>query len=522
MISTNMHQEACMPHHNRVNFITVLYYNLYINFRGKNMACTTILVGKKASYDGSTIIARNDDSPSGIFCAKKLVVINPKDQPVVYKSKIGHLSMILPNKAMRYTATPSVDATHGIWAAAGINEDNVAMTATETITTNDRVLAADPLVEYSPKKGNKPRQLGGIGEEDLVYITLPYIHSAKEGVIRLGSLLEKYGTYESNGIAFSDKEEIWWLESIGGHHWIAKRVRDDSYITMPNQFGLDEFDLEDAFNKQKENLCSSDLKEFIDNNHLNLNKDNKFNPRLAFGSHSDSDHVYNTPRAWYIERYFNPRTYVWDGENAKYTPISDDIPWSMVPERKITISDVKYILSSHYQGTPYDPYARFGEDKQKGMYRPIGISRTDSLVLAQIRGYMPKDFMSIEWLAFGSNAFNAIVPLFPNVSKMPKYFSNTTNIANTNNFYWSNRLIGALSDSHYQFCSSLIENFQETIQSKGFEIIKKYEKIKDSKLFEKANNEIAKMVEEETNKLLDDVLYQASCHMKNGYSKSDK
>lgn len=29
------------------------------------MACTTILVGKKASYDGSTMIARNDDSPSG-------------------------------------------------------------------------------------------------------------------------------------------------------------------------------------------------------------------------------------------------------------------------------------------------------------------------------------------------------------------------------------------------------------------------------------------------------------------------
>ena len=26
------------------------------------MGCTTILVGKKASYDGSTMIARNDDS----------------------------------------------------------------------------------------------------------------------------------------------------------------------------------------------------------------------------------------------------------------------------------------------------------------------------------------------------------------------------------------------------------------------------------------------------------------------------
>lgn len=42
------------------------------------MACTTILVGKKASYDGSTMIARNDDSPSGAYMPKKFVVIHPK------------------------------------------------------------------------------------------------------------------------------------------------------------------------------------------------------------------------------------------------------------------------------------------------------------------------------------------------------------------------------------------------------------------------------------------------------------
>lgn len=36
----------------------------------RKMACTTILVGKKASYDGSTMIARNDDSGSGHFTAK--------------------------------------------------------------------------------------------------------------------------------------------------------------------------------------------------------------------------------------------------------------------------------------------------------------------------------------------------------------------------------------------------------------------------------------------------------------------
>ena len=40
-----------------------------------HMACTTILVGKAASFDGSTIIARNEDSPSGVFCPKNFTVV---------------------------------------------------------------------------------------------------------------------------------------------------------------------------------------------------------------------------------------------------------------------------------------------------------------------------------------------------------------------------------------------------------------------------------------------------------------
>ena len=76
---------------------------------------------------------------------------------------------------------------------------------------------------------------------------MPYIASAREGVTFLGNLLEKYGTYEMNGIAFQDENEIWWLETIGGHHWMARRVPDDSYVIMPNQLGIDKFDFDDAF-----------------------------------------------------------------------------------------------------------------------------------------------------------------------------------------------------------------------------------------------------------------------------------
>ena len=120
------------------------------------MACTTILVGKHASYDGSTMIARNDDSGSGHFTPKKFVVIHPEDQKRIYRSVLSHVEVELPEHPYQFTAVPNAVAGKGIWAASGVNEKNVAMTATETITSNPRVLGADPLVP------------GGIGEEDLL------------------------------------------------------------------------------------------------------------------------------------------------------------------------------------------------------------------------------------------------------------------------------------------------------------------------------------------------------------------
>jgi dipeptidase len=489
------------------------------------MACTTLLVGKKASYDGSTLIARNDDSPSGQFHAKKLVSVDSKDQPRHYRSVLSHVEVELPDNPLRYTAMPNVDKKDGIWAAAGINVENVSMTATETITSNPRVLGADPYVKYLPAKHGQKEVKGGIGEEELVVLVLPYIHSAREGALRLGALLEKYGTYEPNGIAFSDKDEIWWLESIGGHHWIARRVKDDEYVVMPNQFGLDRFDLKDAYGEKKENLCSADLKDFIQKNHLALDQGADFNPRLAFGSHDDSDHVYNTPRAWFMERYFNPRTYRWEGENAQYTPESDDLPWSLVPERKITVEDVKYILSSHFQGTPYDPYGKVAYP-EKGMYRPIGISRTSFLSIHQIRSDVPKEIQAIEWIAFASNAFNAIVPLYANLEKVPAYFGNTALNVSTDNFYWSSRLIAALADSHYNRTSILVERYQDAVADESHRLLDHYDeemkKTGDPKaLILQANEELSAMAEKETAKALNSILYEVSCQMKNGYNRSD-
>ena len=326
-----------------------------------------------------------------------------------------------------------------------------------------------------------------------------------------------------NGIAFQDVHEIWWLETIGGHHWMARRVPDDSYVVMPNQLGIDSFDFADAAGAQENYMCSADLKEFVDKYHLDLSLDGEFNPRDAFGSHDDSDHVYNTPRAWFMLRYLNPNTWAWDGPDADYTPRSDDLPWCMVPERKVTPEDVKYLLSSHYQGTPYDPYA--GHAEKGGIYRPIGINRTGVTTICQIRSDVPDAIKGIEWVCFGSTTFSAWLPVYTNVPQMPDYLSNVTLDAETDNLYWVSRFVGALADKCYGSCIQNVWGYQDTVNIRGRQIVLKYDRLMresgDFTLTAQANDELCAMAKEESTQILNKVLRTASEQMKNGFSFAD-
>lgn len=482
------------------------------------MPCTTILAGKKATYNGSTIIARNEDYS---YHVKKMTVILPEDQPIHYRTETTHLEFDLPENPMRYTACPNVTKGEGVWYGSGVNACNVGMTATETITSNALVLGADPLVTLQkPEKEGDPEIPGGIGEEDFVCIVLPYVHTAREGVLRLGKLLEQYGTYEMNGIGFNDADEVWWMETIGGHRWMARRVKDENIVIMPNQLGIDDFDFDDAYGKQENCLCSPDLKEFTEKYHLDRNNDGKFNPRKVYGSRSDSDHLFNTPRAWFMGRYFLPTTYRWEGDNADFTPQSDNIPWTFVPESKVTVEDIKYVLSSHLQGTPYDPY---GNDPCKGKYRSIAVSSTGHTAIIQIRGDRPEAIRSVQWTCFGPAIYNNVIPVYTNVARVPEYLSNVTENPDTDNYYWCCRMLAAMADPHFSSCIDDVEHFRNETSAKSHELLNTYDakmtEQQDFGLCEEANEAICDMFRKSMNEVLSKVILTASKEMKNTYHR---
>ena len=253
--------------------------------------------------------------------------------------------------------------------------------------------------------------------------------------------------------------------------------------------------------------------------------DRAFDVRAAFGSRGDADHCYNTPRAWYMLRRLNPHRHVWDGPSADFGPESDDLPWSIVPERRVTVEDVKYVLSAHYQGTPYDPYGKYGDPSERGKYRPIGINRNNFLSLTQLRPYAPAARMAVEWVAMGSNVFNAFVPFYANVERTPDYFADTAATVSTESFYWANRLIGALADAHYPPCKAHIERYQSKVANAAHALLTRFDRELPPDggpaFLEQANDEIAAMARRETDDALGKVLYEASLKMHNAYSRED-
>jgi len=293
------------------------------------------------------------------------------------------------------------------------------MSATESVYGNERVLGYDPLIE------------NGVAEDSITTLVLPYIDSARDGVKRLGELIAKYGATESNGVQFSDQDEVWYMEIATGHHWVAIRIPDDCYAFAANQIGIEEID----FDNPDYYMWSDGIQEFVDEHGLNPDE-GKFNFRHIFGTNTKSDHHYNTPRVWYAQKYLNP--------SIEQNPESSELPFLRKAERKISVEDIQYILKSHYNETQFDPLGN-GSDDDKRRYRAISLSRTANSHILQLK----PDKLSVEWKCYGIPSFTTFVPFFTDANETDESYSTISNSMNLKDAYWIYEALSMVVESHY-------------------------------------------------------------------------
>lgn len=439
--------------------------------------CTSIMVGRKASMNNTTLIGRNEDFHEAIN-PKRLEYVNKL--PRIFKSVYTGVEIELEEKSFSFSSIPdSVSETYnnGRFSEASINEIGVAISATESLYSNDRVLRYDPYVEK------------GIAEDAIVDIVIPFVKNAKEGVLRLGHLIEKYGSREGNGVIFSDKKEIWYMEILTGHHYVAQRIPDDSYAIASNTVCIQEVNFTDS-----NFIFSKGFKDFIISNKLNPYK--TINIRKIFGTNNLFDNTYNWPRMVHTHKYFD--------ENYDENYENKDVPFINKINRLIYEDDLMEILSSHYNGTKYNPM------EFENKYRPISLTRTQESHVIELG-----KTIDIKWLSFGTPTFTPYIPIFTRVSKFPESYTNTTFDLNLDNAYWLFKMISYYLDTHYHLLKK--ENEKYLINIKNYsklhiENVDKY--IKSNKLdnlelvnyLELKNEEIVNYAINESKKFLEIII----------------
>ena len=390
--------------------------------------CTTIIIGQEQTADGSMIVARSEDWDA--MEAKNYEIFEDTDNgPREFVAKDSPFRCELPEKALGYSALSPYNL-HGHWGSAGFNTAGVGMSATESIFSNDEVLKHDPLVE------------NGVAENSVFNITLPYVHTAREGVERLGMLIEKYGIAEGFGIGFVDSKEIWYLETACGHRWLACRMPKDQYFVTGNQSRFRTYDPND-----KENyLASADLIEFAEKHGLYNPAQGAFDFHEAYARDIKLDTTYNYPRVWGLQQFFSPE--------IKNDVTKNTFPVFAKAAHKVTLTELRTAFRFHYDNTEHDPYLN---SNPKEPYRPVSIFRTTQTHLLQVRPELPQAIGCVNYVAMGMADLGVFLPLYQGITSYPEAYTKGNGESSDDAAYWKFRKIMVLGMTNYNKYAPIIK-----------------------------------------------------------------
>lgn len=396
--------------------------------------CTTIIVGGKATADGSYLVARSADSSS--MKAQHFVVHPAKTgQKGVYSCKahggVNDFTYPLPETAMRFTTVPFWKTQlHG---AVGFNEAGLGITGTESIFASDAVLAVDPY--------NKAT---GITEDDIPEVILPRCRTAREGAKLLGEIIETIGAGEGFGVAFVDLSEVWYLETGSGHQWLAQKLPADTYFASGNQGRFQGYDPED-----EDMMASKTLTSFAkEHGFWNPEADGPFNFSKAYTRDDGRDRIYNDPRVWIIQKRLNP---------SLEQPVDDGrrFPVYLAPEKPVTLADVKAVMRDHFEGTSHDPYA--GRLNGKEPWRPVSVFRTYEAHVMQVRPWLPKAVGEVIYLAMGMADLSVFIPFYQGITSVPASWGKGTDKCERDSAYWKFRRVQTLAMMNYDKFAPIVK-----------------------------------------------------------------
>lgn len=404
--------------------------------------CTVIMVGKKASIDGSVITTHTADCSVCDFTWRHVPAADhePGETRKIYC--ISQIRTWPPEVGLKwdmikenYTGVEIPEVLHTYAYLHGVlgymNEHQLAM-AESTIGCRLKMRNPTPAAIFDITT--------------LTMIAMERCKTAREAIRLMGSLAEKYGYgFHDWGemLAVADPNEVWvfeimpvgplWTPKSGkpGAVWCAQRIPDDHISVCPNESRIGEIDLDnpDYF------LASPNIISFaVEHGYYDAESGEPFNWKKAYSPVKESASSSGGTRArlWRSFHLAAPsRNFSPDTPNMEF-------PFSVKPDKKLSLEDIMNFTRDKYQGTPFDPAEglRGGpfsnpnyhprpfkvEEKTYSTPRTISVNRAEYTTITQCRGRLPDMIGGIIWLAFGAQDTSCYVPLYAGITEIPESF----------------------------------------------------------------------------------------------------
>ena len=459
----------------------------FIEVPEEDASCTSIMVGKKASTDGSVITSHSCD---GNY--RSWLTIEPHkyyDEGAMRKINWGKLHTETPWDTRRVNEKgeiPQVAETYAYYNVAypAMNEKQLAMG--ETTIGGKRDLRNDD---------------GLFLIENLQAIALERCTSARDAIKLMGALATKYG-YGDFGecLTIADKNEVWHFEIFGasvfeiGAVWAAVRIPDDHVGVSANIPRISTLDLDNPdYYMASDNVFS--LAEELE--YWDPESGEEFKWWKAYSGRKP----YST-REFFVLSTMAP--------SLGLTPEMDELPFSVKPDKKVDVRDVMAYYRQTYAGTDLDatqnlmvedrPRYRRGEQAENqetkfikspvaspwmsrdmvnliNTMKPETIKRNRSIAISgcsysqiiQCRDWLPDEIGGIAWFSFDNPGCSPRIPVFSGTLSLPKSFEICGQKSfRTDAAVWQFRRTNRLAEVRWGRSGELINQGVQEFEDKAF------------------------------------------------------